>query len=87
MNDTPPDELQDLLANNVSIAGSARIGARCFLGAGCSIRPHATLAERTIVGVGAAVVKDALEPGTVLAGVPAKQMPTKAHPSGMPKPH
>lgn len=74
------------VANNVSIAGSARIGARSFLGAGCSIRPHAVLAERTIVGVGAAVVKDAPVPGTILAGVPAKEMPAKDNPSGMPKP-
>ncbi len=74
------------VANNVSIAGSARIGARSFLGAGCSVRPHAVLAERTIVGVGAAVVKDAPVPGTILAGVPAKEMPAKENPSGMPRP-
>jgi len=75
------------VANNVSIAGSASLGARCFLGAGCSIRPHTTLAEGTIVGVGAAVVKDILEPGAILAGVPAKVLPKKENPSGMPKPH
>lgn len=74
------------VANNVSIAGSARIGARSFLGAGCSIRPHAILAEGTIVGVGAAVVKNVPNPGTILAGVPAKEMPPKENPSGMPKP-
>jgi UDP-3-O-[3-hydroxymyristoyl] glucosamine N-acyltransferase len=74
------------VANNVSIAGSARIGARSFLGAGCSIRPHAVLATGTIVGVGAAVVKDVLVPGTIMAGVPAKEMPPKENPSGMPRP-
>lgn len=74
------------VANNVSIAGSARIGARSFLGAGCSIRPHAKLAEGTIVGVGAAIVKDVLEPGAIMAGVPARQMPSKEKPAGMPKP-
>lgn len=74
------------LANNVSIAGSVRVGARSFLGAGCSIRPHTVLAEATIVGVGAAVVGDSTEPGAILAGVPAKRMPDKERPSGMPRP-
>lgn len=74
------------VANNVSIAGSARIGDKSFLGAGCSIRPHTTLAAGTIVGVGAAVVKDVAEPGAILAGVPAKELPRKERPSGMPAP-
>jgi UDP-3-O-[3-hydroxymyristoyl] glucosamine N-acyltransferase len=74
------------VANNVSIAGSARIGDKSFLGAGCSIRPHTTLADGTIVGVGAAVVKDVTEPGAILAGVPAKELPRKERPSGMPAP-
>jgi UDP-3-O-[3-hydroxymyristoyl] glucosamine N-acyltransferase len=74
------------VANNVSIAGSARIGDKSFLGAGCSIRPHTTLATGTIVGVGAAVVKDVTEPGAILAGVPAKELPRKDRPSGMPAP-
>jgi UDP-3-O-[3-hydroxymyristoyl] glucosamine N-acyltransferase len=74
------------VANNVSIAGSAQVGARSFLGAGCSLRPHAILAEGTIVGVGAAVIKNVTKPGTIQAGVPAKEMPAKEKPSGMPKP-
>lgn len=74
------------LANNISIAGSVRIGARSFLGAGCSVRPHTVLAEGTIVGVGAAVVSDSMEPGSILAGVPARRMPGKERPSGMPRP-
>jgi UDP-3-O-[3-hydroxymyristoyl] glucosamine N-acyltransferase LpxD len=75
------------LANNVSIAGSARIGAGSFLGSGCSIRSHAKLAPRTVVGNGAAVVADVVEPDTVVAGVPARPLgaSTKLR-KGVPRP-
>jgi len=73
------------LANNVSIAGSARIGARSFLGSGSSVRSHANIAKDTIVGLGAAVVRDVLLPGTTVAGVPAVEMPKKEQRKGVPK--
>jgi UDP-3-O-[3-hydroxymyristoyl] glucosamine N-acyltransferase len=63
------------LANNVSIAGSAHIGAQSFLGSGCNVRSHVRLAERTTVGNGAAVVENIMEPGVVIAGVPARPLP------------
>ncbi len=74
------------LANNVSIAGSARIGARSFLGSGCSIRSHAKLAPDTIVGLGAAVVRDVTNQGMTVAGVPAIEMSPKAGRKGVPRP-
>lgn len=73
------------LANNVSIAGSAVIGARSFLGSGCSVRSHTRLAHDTIVGLGSAVVRDVLEPGLTIAGVPASAMKAKAQRQGVPK--
>lgn len=73
------------LANNVSIAGSVVLKARCFMGSGSSVRPHVRLAEGTIVGVGAAVVRDAMTPNTTLAGVPATEMAAKSGRSGVPK--
>ena len=73
------------LANNVSIAGSARIGARCFLGSGCSIRSHAKLAPDTIVGLGAAVVRDVTRSGVTVAGVPAVELEDKAQRKGVPR--
>lgn len=74
------------LANNVSIAGSAYIGANSFLGSGCNVRSHVRLAERTTVGNGAAVVDNVEELGVVIAGVPAKPLPssTKAR-KGVPR--
>lgn len=75
------------LANNVSIAGSARIGVGSFLGSGCSVRSHAKLAPRTVVGNGAAVVADVVEPDTVVAGVPARPLRASTKPrKGIPRP-
>lgn len=74
------------LANNVSIAGSARIGARSFLGSGCSVRSHAQLAPDTIVGLGAAVVRNVTRSGVTVAGVPAAEMVTKTKRIGVPRP-
>lgn len=73
------------LANNVSIAGSATIGARCFLGSGCSIRSHVKLAPDTIVGLGAAVVRDVTSSGITVAGVPATELNPKTQRKGVPK--
>lgn len=74
------------LANNVSIAGSARIGARSFLGSGCSVRSNTVIASDTIVGLGAAVARDVTLPNTTVAGVPAIEMPKKDQRKGVPKP-
>jgi|JI8StandDraft_2_1071088.scaffolds.fasta_scaffold03439_2 UDP-3-O-[3-hydroxymyristoyl] glucosamine N-acyltransferase len=74
------------LANNVSIAGSARIGARSFLGSGCAIRSHTRLAPDTIVGLGAAVVRDVVRSGVTVAGVPAAELEDKAQRKGVPRP-
>ena len=72
------------LANNVSIAGSAIIGDGTFLGSGSSVRSHARLAADTIVGSGAAVVKDVLRTGVTVAGVPAVEMEPKSQRKGVP---
>jgi UDP-3-O-[3-hydroxymyristoyl] glucosamine N-acyltransferase len=74
-------------ANNISIAGNVTLGKQCFLGSGAVVRPQTRLAERTVVGAGAVVVKHCEEPGQVLMGAPAK--PVKSafdNISGVPKP-
>jgi UDP-3-O-[3-hydroxymyristoyl] glucosamine N-acyltransferase len=74
------------LANNVSLAGSAYIGAGSFLGSGSSVRSHARLAPDTVVGSGAAVVKNVEQPGTTIAGVPAQELQvSKAQRKGVPR--
>lgn len=74
-------------ANNISIAGNVTLGKQCFLGSGSIVRPQTKLAERTIVGAGAVVVKHFDEPGQVLMGAPAKATkPASERMSGVPKP-
>ncbi len=72
-------------ANNVSIAGSAVIGNRCFLGAASVVNSNITLSEDIIVGAGAVVVNHFNERGVVIAGVPAKiKGPVSTH-KGVPR--
>lgn len=73
------------LANNVALGGACTIGERSFLGSGCSCRPAVELARNTVVGTGAVVVGDHLEPGQVLVGVPARPMERNANAAGVPR--
>jgi UDP-3-O-[3-hydroxymyristoyl] glucosamine N-acyltransferase len=73
-------------ANNVITGGNTTIADYCFIGSSAVFRPKVKLHPETIVGAGAVVTKDTTKEGTTLVGVPAKQLETKAHPSGMPKP-
>jgi sugar O-acyltransferase (sialic acid O-acetyltransferase NeuD family) len=59
------------LSPGVHIAGRARIGRRAFLGVGATVLPDITIGEDAIVGAGAVVTRD-VEPGTTVAGVPAR---------------
>ena len=73
-------------ANNVITGGNTKIADYCFIGSSAVFRPKVKLHPETIVGAGAVVTKDTIKEGATLVGVPAKQLETKAHPSGMPKP-
>lgn len=73
------------LANNVTLAGWAQIGDRCFLGSACTVRPHGKVAPGTIVGSGAVVTRDITEPDTTVAGVPARRLADKEKSSGVPR--
>lgn len=55
-----------------TICGSAIIGKNCFIGAKSIIRDNISIANNITVGMGAVVTKSFLEPGVVLAGVPAR---------------
>ena len=73
-------------ANNVITGGNAGIGDYSFVGSSAVFRPKVKLHDNTVVGSGAVVVKNTTRPGMTLIGVPAKEMPTKENPAGMPKP-
>jgi len=72
-------------ANNVVTAGNISFGDYCFVGSSAVFRPKVKLHSHTIVGAGAVVVKNTIEEGKTLVGIPAVEKETKAFPSGMPK--
>ena len=53
------------------LAGAVSLGNRCDLGAGVTIRPRIRLGDDLVVGAGSVVVKNRLDPGT-LVGNPAR---------------
>lgn len=52
-------------------SGHVTIGEHAFLGIGATIAPHIGVGPRALIGAGAVVVRD-VQPGSVMAGVPAK---------------
>lgn len=56
--------------------GRINIGNRCFLGMNVVVLPGVTLADNCIVGAGSVVTRSFLEPGSVIAGNPAKKICT-----------
>ena len=72
-------------ANNVSIAGSAVIGDRCFLGSASVVSSNIRLSEEIIVGAGAVVINHFDEGCIVIAGVPAKRTGHASSHKGVPE--
>ena len=62
-----------LVGGNVSFGGSVIVEDYVSLGVGASIKPGTRLGKGSVIGVGAAVIKD-VEPGTTVVGVPAKPL-------------
>lgn len=56
--------------------GRIRIGNHCFIGMSAIILPGVTLADYCIIGAGSVVTKSFLEPGSVIAGNPARKICT-----------
>ena len=59
------------LGGMVMLGGRTRIGARAFLGLSAVVIPDRTVGHDAVVGAGAVVIRD-VEPGTTVAGVPAR---------------
>jgi len=60
-----------IVASGCNVSGYVRIGASCYLGTGCSIRDGLQVGDGALVGMGSTVIDD-VDPGTVVAGVPAR---------------
>ena len=64
------------LAPAANVSGNVHLGAGCDLGTNCSINQRLRIGEWSIVGAGAAVVKD-VPPNVTVVGVPARVMRTR----------
>jgi len=59
------------VASGAVLASTVTVGDEAHIGAGATVRQRIRIGEGAIVGAGAVVVKD-VEPGVVVAGVPAR---------------
>jgi sugar O-acyltransferase (sialic acid O-acetyltransferase NeuD family) len=65
------------VASKAVLAGGARLGRLALLGSGANVLPGRTVGEGGVVGAGAVVIHD-VPPGAVVAGVPARSLPSSA---------
>lgn len=56
--------------------GRINIGNHCFLGMNAVILPGVSIAENCIIGAGSVVTRSFMEPGSVIAGNPARKICT-----------
>jgi sugar O-acyltransferase (sialic acid O-acetyltransferase NeuD family) len=66
------------LSAGVTVLGSVEIGESAFIGGGSSIAPYMRIGAGALVGMGSAVISD-VEPGSVVAGVPARELRSSAY--------
>lgn len=59
------------IAPGATLGGGVRVGARTLVGIHAAVLQYKTIGERCIIGAGAVVVHDCLQPGTYM-GVPAR---------------
>lgn len=59
------------VAPGALIGGAATVGERCLVGAGAVITPGVSVGDGAVVGAGAVVI-DGVDPGCIVAGVPAR---------------
>ena len=64
------------LAPGSTLCGGVVVGALTLIGAGATVGPYLRIGRRSTVGIGAAVVRSVPD-GAVVAGVPAKPLPTR----------
>ncbi|HET9361696.1 MAG TPA: acetyltransferase [Vicinamibacterales bacterium] len=66
------------IASGAVINGLTRVGERCFIGANSSIADQISIADDSVIGMGAVVTQSIEEPGRVWAGNPARRLERSA---------
>jgi sugar O-acyltransferase (sialic acid O-acetyltransferase NeuD family) len=66
------------IGSGAVINGLTRLGERCFIGANSSVADHLSIADDSVVGMGAVVTRSIEEPGKVWVGNPARPLGTSA---------
>ncbi len=61
------------IASHVVISGRVTVGNNCYFGVNSTVRDGISIAERTVVGAGALIMRDT-EPDQVYMGLPAKRV-------------
>jgi len=61
------------ISPGVNIAGTVKVGKNSWLGIGSIINNNITITSNCVIGAGAVVVNDIIEPGTYI-GIPARLM-------------
>lgn len=61
------------LSPGAKVSGNTKIGHRVYIGTNASVREKVTVHQDSLVGMGAAVIKD-VPPGVIVGGVPARQI-------------
>ncbi len=64
------------LAPGAVLSGGVNVGSYTFIGAHATVINYKKIAQKCIIGAGAVVMRDCLEPGTYV-GVPARQVKVK----------
>ena len=52
--------------SHVVLSGNCRVGEGCFIGVNATVRDSTTIAPRTLIGAGAAIMRDTIEGGVYL---------------------
>lgn len=62
-----------LIGAGTILAGGVQIGESCYIGSGSCLREGVKIGDGALVGIGSVVLRD-VEPGTVVAGNPARPL-------------
>lgn len=69
------------MCSKVTLAGVVHVEADCYLGQSCTIRQHLRIGKKSLIGMGAVVVKD-VPPNSVMVGNPARRIRDNIQPKG-----